>query len=277
MQPLLVSLGRRLRALRFERGFTVRDVAGRSGLSTRFLTELETGRANVSVLRLDAVARSLGTTVGALLREAEATVPLPPVVIAALGIRGAGKSTIGAELARRLAVPFVELDREVETEAGLSLAEVFAVHGEGYYRRLECRVLERILDRGRSLVLATGGGIVSNPPAFTLLDRRAFTVWLRASAKDYWDRVVRQGDRRPMSGNPTARAELRRLVAQREPLYAPCRCRIETSRLGVARSVEAILEALRAASPPAHPAERDTRQSARRPRGRLKERQRTRP
>lgn len=245
MRPdrLLRDLGRRARALRGARGLTLRELAARSSLSPRFLVQIESGEGNVSVLKLAALARALGTTPAALLSEAPpaaAPVATPPV-IALLGLRGAGKTTVGRRLARRLRVPFVELDRRVEQAAGLTLAEIFALHGEDYYRRLEREALQEVLDQDRPVVLATGGGIVNSPETYALLRRRAVTVWLRANPEDHWNRVVQQGDRRPMADNPEAMGELRRLLAAREALYAGADHTVDTSRLtadGVARAVE---------------------------------------
>src|SRR5439155_17645739 len=161
-------------------------------------------------------------------------------LVALLGVRGAGKSTIGAKLAARLGVDFLELVRLVEAEAGLSLAELFATHGERYFRRLEVAALRRLLAERRSAVLATGGGIVENEEAWALLDEHATTVWLRANTEAHWSRVVRQGDARPMAGRPAAKAELRRLLARREPLYRRAQVRIDTARLGVDGSIRFI-------------------------------------
>jgi XRE family transcriptional regulator, aerobic/anaerobic benzoate catabolism transcriptional regulator len=238
---LLASLGHRVRRLRAERGLTVNELAARSKLSPRFVAQVESGAGNISVRRLSGLAHALGTTPAALLTEPDGAA-LP--VIALLGLRGAGKSTIGRRLARRLKLSFVELDRRVEEAAGLSLAEIFALHGEDYYRRLEREALERILDDARPLVLATGGGLVASPDTYTLLRTRALTVWLKADAEDHWNRVVQQGDRRPMADHPQAMADLRRLLASREPLYAEASHTVDTSRLGidgVVRAVEGVL------------------------------------
>jgi XRE family aerobic/anaerobic benzoate catabolism transcriptional regulator len=235
---LLRELGRRVRAQRSERGLSLKELARRAKLSQRFLSAVEAGAGNISVRKLAGLARALGTTPAALLAEPAGETALP--LIALLGLRGAGKTTIGRRLARRLHVPFVELDRRVEEAAGLTLPEVFALHGEQYYRRLERATLEQVLAEGRPLVLATGGGIVVSPETYALLKRRALTIWLRAQPEDHWNRVVQQGDRRPMADNPQAMAELRRLLAAREPLYAQARHRVDTSRLGVDQAVLAI-------------------------------------
>jgi XRE family aerobic/anaerobic benzoate catabolism transcriptional regulator len=217
MADVLATLGRRARAARLARGWTLRDVAERSGVSSRFLVQLEAGEGNISVRRLADLARALGTTAAELLA---ADVPDGPRIVALLGLRGAGKTTIGKRLARRRRVPFVELDRRIEQAADLNLGEIFALHGEEYYRRLEREVLQQVLAEGKPIVLATGGGLVTSPDTFALLRRSATTVWLRATPEDHWNRVVRQGDRRPMADHPQAMADLRALLAMREPLYA---------------------------------------------------------
>lgn len=238
---LLPALGRRARAIRQERGWTLRDVAERSGLSPRFLVQLEAGRGNISVRRLADVARALGTTAAALLSEAEAA---PPRVVALLGLRGAGKTTIGRRLARRLRVPFVELDQRIEQAANLSLNEIFSLHGEQYYRRLEREVLDGLLNERRPMVLAAGGGVVTSPDTYALLRRSAVTLWLRATPEDHWNRVLRQGDRRPMANHPQAMADLRALLAAREPLYATANHVIETTGMTPEKVVKSIARAL---------------------------------
>lgn len=239
---LLADLGRRLRELRTERGLTLRALAARCGLSTRFLGQLESGRGNISVRNLASLAAALDTTPAALLSGPGGEADLP--VVALLGLRGAGKTTIGRKLARRLRVPFVELDQEVERAAGLPLAEIFRLHGEGYYRRLEHETLGRLLADRRSFVMATGGGLVTSADTWSLLRRRSYTIWLRARPEDHWNRVAQQGDRRPMAEHPAAMAELRRLLASRESLYAQSAHTVDTSRLGVEGAVRAIEERL---------------------------------
>jgi XRE family transcriptional regulator, aerobic/anaerobic benzoate catabolism transcriptional regulator len=238
---LLTGLGRRVRELRGEQGLTLQELAARSDLSPRFLVQVESGEGNISVRKLAGLARALRTTPATLLSgPAEAA----PQTIALLGLRGAGKTTVGRKLARRLRLPFVELDQRIEQAAGLTLPEIFALHGETYYRRLERETLERVLEEG-PLVLATGGGLPTSPETWSLLKRRARTVWLRAKPEDHWNRVVQQGDRRPMGDNPQAMAELRQLLEAREPLYAEAEQTVDTSRLQAGGVTQAIARHIR--------------------------------
>jgi XRE family aerobic/anaerobic benzoate catabolism transcriptional regulator len=223
---LVQALGSRVRRRRNERDMTVAGLGDACGLSRRFLADVEAGRANISVLNLARIARALGTSASALLET-----PGTPTV-ALLGLRGAGKSTVGAALAKRLGTAFVELDSLVEDAAGLPLPEIFAVHGEAHYRRLETRALEDFLSRARPSVLATGGGIVNSRETFDLLKRGTVTVWLRAAPEDHMGRVVRQGDRRPIAskgGRRAAMAQLRQILAARESLYGEADVTVETS------------------------------------------------
>lgn len=210
-------------------------------MSPRFLVQLEAGEGNISIRRLAEVARALDITPAALLSPTEnASSP----VIALLGLRGAGKTTIGRRLAKRRRVPFVELDKRIEQAADLSLGELFTLHGEDYYRRLEREVLQDVLAGAKPMVLATGGGLVASPDTFATLRRSATTVWLRASPEDHWNRVVRQGDRRPMADHPQAMADLRSLLATREPLYALADHTVDTSGATVDKVIEAVEQQL---------------------------------
>ena len=234
MADVLDVLARRAREARLARGWTIRELAERSGVSVRFLVQLEAGRGNISVRRLADLARAFGLPPGALLTDTAAN---DPRVIALLGLRGAGKTTIGKRLARRLRMSFVELDGRIERKAEMSLREVFSLHGEDYYRRLERETFAELLAEGRSIIVATGGGIVAAADTYALLRQSAITIWLRASPEDHWNRVVRQGDRRPMADHPHAMAELRRLLIDRQPLYATADHTVQTS----GRSVEAVV------------------------------------
>ena len=234
---ILDTVARRVRQARGERRWTIRDLAERSGLSVRFLVQLESGEGNISVKRLDDVARALKLPAADLLTESLAEVPR---VVALLGLRGAGKTTVGRQLARRLRVRFVELDRRIEQAANLSLAELFSLYGDDHYRRLEREALAQVLDENRATVLATGGGIVTSADTFTLLKKSAITVWLRAAPEEHWNRVLRQRDRRPMADRPQAMTDLRAILAAREPLYATADHTLDTSGRDVGEIVDAL-------------------------------------
>jgi XRE family aerobic/anaerobic benzoate catabolism transcriptional regulator len=234
---ILDLVARRVRQERGERRWTIRELAERSGLSVRFLVQLEAGAGNISVRRLDDLARALKLTAASLLTERDLDAPR---IVALLGLRGAGKTTVGKQLARRLRVRFVELDRRVEQLAEMSLAEIFSLYGEEHYRRLERDALSQVIQENRPMVLATGGGIVAAPETFALLKKHAVTIWLRASPEDHWNRVVRQGDRRPMADHPQAMADLRAMLAAREPLYAAAAHTIDTTGREVGDIVDAL-------------------------------------
>jgi XRE family aerobic/anaerobic benzoate catabolism transcriptional regulator len=223
----LDSVGSAVRGQRERRGWSRRELAEACGVSERFLAQLETGQGNISLRRFADVAHALGTTPAALLAPSEAATAVRPLAL--LGVRGAGKSTIGAALARKLGMRFVEVDREIEAAAGLPLGEVFALHGEAYYRRVEREVLTRLLADPAPAVLATGGSIVNDPTNYALLRARARTIWLRATPEEHWNRVVAQGDQRPMAENPHAFEELRALLAARAKLYARAEHVVDTS------------------------------------------------
>jgi XRE family aerobic/anaerobic benzoate catabolism transcriptional regulator len=239
MSEILELVGRRVRAARAQRHWTIRELAERSGVSVRFLVQLESGRGNISVKRLADLARAFNVPTAELLNEDD---PEPRRVVALLGLRGAGKTTIGKQLARRLHVRFMELDRQIEKAADMSLAELFSLYGEDYYRRLVGETLSEVLKESRPMVLATGGGIVESTATYALLKKSAVTVWLRAEPEDHWNRVVSQGDRRPMADHPQAMADLRVLLAAREPLYAEADHTVQTS----GRTVDAIVDHLAA-------------------------------
>ncbi|HYV85274.1 MAG TPA: shikimate kinase [Patescibacteria group bacterium] len=237
---LLRRVGRALREERRARGHTRRALAALSGVSERFLAQIESGHGNVSLRRLDDLARALDVP---FLRLLASPVGAGGPRIALIGLRGAGKSTIGARLARALKVPFLELDALIEEAAGLPLAQIFEMHGERYFRRLEREVLSRFASGAGPAVLATGGGLVTDPETYAVLRASCTTIWLSATPRDHYRRVQAQGDRRPMAGNPDAMAELEALLAARRPLYAMADLTIDTSTVPVAEVVRQIATA----------------------------------
>ena len=239
--PLLSEIGHRIRKRRTTMGWTLKDIAERSGLSTRFLSDLEAGKGNISVGRLANVARALDVQLVSLMPSEEKEA----AVVALVGLRGAGKSTIGKALAKHLGFTFLELDALVEKEANLSLGELFSLHGEPYYKRLAYDVLLKLCARNEPMVVATGGSIVTDADAWQLLRRRSHTVWLKAKPEDHWKRVLGQGDTRPMANRASAMAELRSILSLRSPLYSEAAQTVDTSSVRVSEAVKAIASALR--------------------------------
>ncbi len=269
----LKSLGLRIRGLRLAAGGSIEHLARRSELSPRFLSEIEAGRGNVSVARLSQIAHALEQPIQNLIPAAKDDISLRGRIwellehcaakdldelyawlsarqkkhlqrsIALVGVRGAGKSTIGRLLAARLGLPFVEFDALIEKEAGISLTEIFRIHGEEYYRKLEHNVMERFLSQSPRAVLATGGSLVTEQDTWALVRRECHTVCLKAKAKDHWDRVVAQGDMRPVV-KPGAMDELKGLLKIREPLYDQAELVIDTSHHTVEESVDLIIKRL---------------------------------
>jgi XRE family aerobic/anaerobic benzoate catabolism transcriptional regulator len=221
---LLGDLARRVRRLREARKWSRATLAERSGLSLRYLARIEAGDGNVSLLRLESLAEALETTPDELIRPEDGHT----AVVALVGLRGAGKSTVGPLLAGSLGAPFIEMDALILQASGLPLDQIFELHGERYYRRLEREILRRVLARRKPSVLAAAGGVVNEPATWQLLRDRSTVVWLKARPEDHWDRVVVQGDRRPMADNPDAMAELRAMLTAREPLYSQAHLVVDT-------------------------------------------------
>ncbi len=258
VSDLLSRIGARVRARRQELGYSLKALAAASGLSPRFLSDVEAGRGNIAVGRLEQVARALDLPVAALVSEQRvpglrgsiealldgrtevelarlsrllelAVGVRAPQVIALLGLRGAGKSTVGASAGKELGLPFVELADRVEVLAGMPLSEIFGFHGEPYYRRLEKHCLATLLEEGTSCVVALPGGIVGNDEAFSLVQDSCFSIWLKAEPAEYWNRVLAQGDYRPIRGREDAMQELKRLVETRAEQYRRADLVLETS------------------------------------------------
>jgi XRE family aerobic/anaerobic benzoate catabolism transcriptional regulator len=256
----LVGLGERVRTLRARRGMTRRLLAQHSGVSERYIAQMESGRGNASILLLRAIAAALDvapamllapqTDDGALLqsmvarltpvqqREARALLTQRFGVAAAqtrrgrvalIGLRGAGKSTLGAMLAAHRGTPFYELDREIERAAGLTIGEIVELHGQPGYRRLERGVLEQLLSANTEMVIAAGGSIVAEPTTFELLLSQCLVVWIKAAPEVHMKRVIDQGDLRPMADSRAAMADLRAILASREALYAQADVSMDTS------------------------------------------------
>jgi XRE family transcriptional regulator, aerobic/anaerobic benzoate catabolism transcriptional regulator len=248
----LRRLGERVREIRKHRGVTRKFLAAVSGVSERYLAQLEAGEANVSVLLLREIANALNLTAEELISEPNNYDPAITKVtqllrtlsteqltdaghllsqhfspahreqsrIALLGLRGAGKSTVGAILAKKLNVPFIELDRQIEQAAGVEIGMIMDLYGLTGFRRLERQCLDDVLRRFPSFVMATSGSLVSEKMTYDHLRATCHTVWLRATPEEHMQRVIEQGDMRPMGNNAQAMDDLKRILADREPLYA---------------------------------------------------------
>jgi len=261
-EGFLAGLGRRVRAFRNRRGMTRKMLAAEADVSERHLAQLEAGDGNISVLLLQRVATALSVSIGELFIDArtddretaailERLERMPAARrreivariqsdiednakardgrIALIGLRGAGKSTLGARLAADMNVPFIELDREIEKDAGVDLAGIFSMYGQAGYRRFEIRALERVLAAHGRAVISVGGGVVSERETYDRLLASCFTVWVKAKPEEHMARVVAQGDLRAMEENDEAMEDLRDILAAREPLYGMADFQLETS------------------------------------------------
>ena len=282
--PFLVGLGERVRALRSRRGMTRRAVAQAADVSERHLANLEYGIGNVSVLVLLQVAGALQCSLAELigdlttrspewllLREMlehrdEATLKRVRIAVgellgmggakdasagarsprvALVGLRGAGKTTLGQRLAEDLGFPFVELSREIEKFAGCSVNEIQALYGQNAYRRYERRALEEAIQIYPEAVIATPGGLVSDPATFNLLLSHCTTVWLQATPEDHMKRVIAQGDLRPMSASKEAMEDLKGILAGRAAFYSKADLRLDTSAQPLETTYQRLRETVR--------------------------------
>ena len=278
-EAFLHALGERVRDARARRGMTRKILAHDSGVSERYLAQLESGRGNASVLLLQRIGAALNLSLTELLQQdSEQPVELAliwqflqrlpaqklPLVrsqllrdygtahiermkrIALIGLRGAGKSTLGSRLAKELEAPFIELDREIEREAGTSLSEIFLLYGQGGYRRYERRCLENVVKNKEGVVIATGGSIVSEPGTYDLLLSTCRTIWLKAQPEEHMARVLAQGDTRPMTGNREAMEDLHRILRGRNALYGRADVTVDTAHKSIEQSLQQLRKAITA-------------------------------
>jgi len=260
----LEQLGQRVRTMRALRGMSRKVLAKVSGISERYIAQLESGKGNVSIVLLRRVSAAMGAHAEDLIPTTDTTPDwlvirdlmrsaTPQQVaqakeilsgsgsrhgntfagIALIGLRGAGKSTLGKMLAKKIGWTFVELNKEVEQQNGLSVAEIIALYGQEGFRRMEQAALAQLLARKEPIVLATGGGIVSEPVTFDLVLSSFYTVWLRAAPEEHMGRVRKQGDLRPMADDRSAMQELRTILLSREPLYARASAQVDTAGLDI--------------------------------------------
>lgn len=278
----LLFLGKRVRELRNRRGMTRKMVAREAEVSERHLAQIESGEGNVSIVLLRRIASALSVSLAELFAaEAEEPVEkrliqrflerlpahrLEDVVfrltrdfgpeekvrrmrIALIGLRGAGKSTLGDRLSQEMNIPFIELDREIEKDTGMPLEEIFSLYGQSGYRAIERRTLERALQEHHRAILSVGGGIVSEKETYDYLLSNCYTVWLKAQPEEHMSRVMAQGDFRAMAGNEQAMEDLRRILEAREPLYKKADMSLDTSGDSVEESLAKLKVALQANVP----------------------------
>ena len=252
------KLAERIAQRRRSLGLSIKECAQRADFSTRYWIQVEAGEANVSLVKLIKLCETLNFRMAELLSDgtrgkidhllsnlmpnqlteaydllsARFSTPAVPL-ISLLGVRGAGKSTIGRALGQKLSWRFIELDEEIESASGLSLSELFAVHGETYYRRLEGEALQRLLSLDKPAIIATGGSIVTHPGHFALLQALTRTIYLYTTAEEHMRRVINQGDQRPMRDHPHAMSALRALLKERDPLYRSANLCIESTHQDV--------------------------------------------
>jgi len=273
----LDQLGQRVRTMRALRGMSRKVLAKVSGISERYIAQLESGKGNVSIVLLRRVSNAMGAHLEDLIPAAD---PAPdwPVIrdllrkaapsqiaqakdvlaghgtsayrasfsgIALIGLRGAGKSTLGKILAKKIGWNFVELNKEIEAQNGLSVAEIIALYGQEGFRRMEQTALNQLLAGKELMVLATGGGIVSEPLTFDLILSSFYTIWLKAEPEEHMGRVRKQGDLRPMADDRSAMAELRNILVSREPLYARASATVDTAGLSVDAAAARLIDTVR--------------------------------
>ena len=273
----LLYLGKRVRELRNRRGMTRKMMAREADVSERHLAQLEAGEGNVSIVLLRRIAGALHVSLAELFAP-EAETQHEKVLIqrflerlpahrvedamsrlmrefgdeekarrrrlALVGIRGAGKSTLGSRLGRDMNLSFIELDREIEKDTGMPLGEIFSLYGQTGYRTIEKRLLERVLQEHERAIISVGGGVVSEKETYDYLLSNCYTIWIKARPEEYMARVIAQGDLRVMGGSNQAMEDLRRILEAREPLYRKADLYLETSGNSVDESLAELKTAL---------------------------------
>jgi XRE family aerobic/anaerobic benzoate catabolism transcriptional regulator len=268
-------VGERVRKARERRGISRRKLSELSHVSLRYLAQLEGGSGNISIALLWRVSEALDHRIewlvsaddpwtsevaqaSELFRTAtrerrrqvmsildpEGPTQLRQKRLCLIGLRGAGKSTLGKLMSAELSLPFLELNREIEDICGMPVTEVMALYGQEGYRRLERQALERIVATSDALVLAVAGGIVAEPETFAYLLRHFHTIWIKARPEEHMERVRNQGDLRPMSGNPQAMEELRSILTSREELYSRAEAMVDTSGRSLEESKRELLASI---------------------------------
>ncbi len=272
----LCAVGERVRTARTRKGISRRILSEASGVSQRYLAQLENGEGNISIGLLLRIASALDfriewllaregpwnselANISTLFRSAtkqqrehvlKILDPKHPNLhrasrCALIGLRGAGKSTLGRLAASELGLSFLELNQEIEQASGIPVHEVFSLYGQEGYRRLESQCLERIVATHDNLILAVSGGIVSEPETFNYLLQNCYSIWLKAEPEEHMERVHGQGDERPMAGNLDAMAELRKILSSREVLYAKAGAVVNTSNATLDESLKAVVKVIR--------------------------------
>lgn len=273
---LIGRVGERVRKARERKGIPRRVLSEISGVSPRYLAQLEAGEGNISIGLLQRVAIALDHRIEWLMTEEdpwtsealhvaelyrsantdtrhrvmhllrpESSREMRAHRICLLGLRGAGKSTLGQKAGERLNIPFVELNREIEEQSGMPVNEVMALYGQEGYRKLEAQAVSRVIQTHDSMILAVAGGIVAAPDTYTTLLNRFHTIWIKAQPAEHMDRVRAQGDTRPMAGNPEAMKELKSILTSREALYEKAQTSLDTSGKSLDQSLTDLLQLIR--------------------------------
>ena len=276
VRNLITRVGERVRKARERKGIPRRVLSEISGVSPRYLAQLEAGEGNISIGLLQRVAIALDHRIEWLMTEddpwnseallvsdlyrsanaetrqrvmqllrPESAKELRAQRICLIGLRGAGKTTLGQKAGDALNIPFVELNREIEEQSGMPVNEVMAFYGQEGYRKLEAQAVTRVIQTHDSMILAVAGGIVAAPDTYTTLLNRFHTIWIKASPTEHMERVRAQGDTRPMAGNPEAMKELKSILTSREALYEKAEVSLDTTGKPFEESLQELLDLIR--------------------------------